>query len=288
MKIVIIGPNGQLGSTFIEQFTSMYDKTEFQIQPVPHSALDITKPAKVKEFFKFEQPEIVINCAGYTNVDLAESESGKCYKVNANGVENLLNATHTFGSLFITFSSDYVFDGTYTTPYTESSYTNPLSIYGKSKRMADRLVRGYNNYYNIRTSGLFVRGHQNFVTGILDQAANGKVIRVVQDQFAHLTYIPHLVNAIISLIRNRPRYGSYNLVNSGVDSWFEYAKRIVQMGGYDVEVHPVLASEFGGAARRPPRTELSISKFQTSTNDRMPTWVQGLDDFFYIDKCNLA
>lgn len=271
MKVMVTGSDGQLGSALVRELGDI-------AFPVPRSALDITDSKAVRHFFQFERPDIIINCAAYTNVNKAEFRGMEdCYAVNTTGVANLLRAAH--GPLFIQISTDYVFDGRRSDPYTERSTPSPLNIYGKSKKMAEDLLRGYGNYYIIRTSGLFAVGHRNFVTNILSQAKAGKVIKAVKDQFAHLTYVPHLARAISSLIQNQPRVGVYNIAGRNINSWFEYAKKIALLGGYDIEIQPVSASEFGGA-RRPAQTALSMEKYENTFCWQMPTWENGLRSFF--------
>ncbi len=271
MKIMVTGSEGQLGSALVRELRDL-------AFPVPRSALDITDAKEVKRFFQFERPDIIINCAAYTNVNKAEFRGMEdCYAVNATGVANLLRAAH--GPLFIQISTDYVFDGRRTDAYSERSTPSPLNIYGKSKKMAEDFLRTYGNYYIVRTSGLFSVGHRNFVTNILSQAQAGKSIKAVSDQFAHLTYVPHLARAICSMIQNQPRVGIYNVAGRGITSWYEYARKIIQLGGYDVPIQPVSASEFGGA-RRPARTELSMEKYNNTYCWQMPTWEYGLRSFF--------
>ena len=273
MKIMVTGSDGQLGSELVRQIGN-------EAFPVPHTVLDITRLKDVQRFFQFEQPDVIVNCAAYTQVNKAEFRgAADCYKVNTAGVACLLSGAAISRTLVIQISTDYVFDGYRMGSYTERSSTNPLNIYGKSKQVAEKLVREYEYGYILRTSGLFASGYKNFVTNILAQAKSGEVIKAVHNQFAHLTYVPHLAASICWFIMNRPPQGTYHIVNRGIESWYDYARHIVQLSHCPATVQPVSASEFGGA-KRPDRTELSMIKYEETRGNRIPRWETGLREFF--------
>jgi dTDP-4-dehydrorhamnose reductase len=276
MKIMVTGSDGQLGSELVKKLGN-------DAFPVPHRALDITDRRAVKRFFQFERPDAIVNCAAYTNVNKAEyRDAATCHAVNTTGVANLLLEAKS--AVFVQISTDYVFDGSRRVEeYTERSDRNPLNIYGKSKRAAENLVKEYERYYILRTSGLFTNGHRNFVTNILSQAREGKPIRAVTDQVAHLTYAPHLASVIVWFVYNQPRYGIYHTVNRGWASWYEHAETILRLGGYTNTIEPVNATAFGGASR-PPCTKLSTGKLEQLYSP-MPSRQDGLREFFERENC---
>jgi dTDP-4-dehydrorhamnose reductase len=273
-NVMVTGATGQLGSELVKRLGS-------RAIPVTHRELDITDRAAVRRWVQFEKPDAVVNCAAYTQVDAAEFRNPElCHMVNCEGVKNLVTAGIP---AFIQISSDYVFDGR-SRQYTEESTCRPLNIYGHSKVRAEEYLRAardqLENYFIIRTSGLFVAGHKNFVTNIIEQAEAGKKIRVANDLTTRITYVPHLVSAIIHFLDTPPGRGTYHIANTGSASWYEYACFILAQLNRSVECEPVSISALGGAPR-PRSSVLNLDKYTGLWSPpQMPGWKNAIKEFF--------
>jgi dTDP-4-dehydrorhamnose reductase len=276
MRVLITGANGQLGFCLARMLGD-------RAIPVDRDVFDITNLKECRRWFSFERVDAIINCAAYTNVNAAEyRESELCNRVNVEGVANLLQCCPNIP--FYQISTDYVFHGGSTTPYKPGANRNPCNIYGRSKMRAEDLVNATRSGHTIRTSGLYAVGYRNFVSNIVAQAQEGKTIKAAVDQTACLTYVPHLAKAIIHLLDSYHDRGIYHIAGEAATTWYEYAKTIVEVGGYDVPVIPVSASAFGGAPR-PKYSVLDCQKYyEVCSAPEMPTWRQGILEYFMTDR----
>lgn len=272
MRILIIGSGGQLGQAFMES------ETEHELVPVTSAELDITRLDEVRRVVGTIRPTVIINCAGFTKVDLAETDPTSAWRVNAVGPRNLAIATAELGIPLVHFSTDYVFDGWAGRPYHEYNATAPLSVYGKSKLAGEQAVISLTpRHYIIRIAWLY--HHQpgpngNFPLTMLRLATRGQV-RVVSDQYGSPTYAPHLVAAVLELI-GTSAYGTYHLAGHGGTSWYEMTLRLYKCFDLTVTVTPVATAEFPRAA---PRPHYAILTTIQSPEILLPPWENGLESF---------
>jgi dTDP-4-dehydrorhamnose reductase len=221
MKTVILG-DGQIGRALAEVMP--------EARVVTRNVVDLAKPATI-EGFDWAPFEVIINTTAYTDVDGAETESGalQAQAVNADGVATLAAAATKYDLKLVHFSSDYVFDGTSTTPYTESAQPHPLSSYGKSKASGDLAAAKTPKHYIIRTSSVYYQGGKNFVDTMLRLGAERPTLSVVSDQIMRPTYAGDIATVVGQLLERNAEFGIYNCQNSGEPvSWAGFAEAIFQ------------------------------------------------------------
>jgi dTDP-4-dehydrorhamnose reductase len=237
-QIVILGADGQLGRAF----SSLMPHAVF----LNRQNLDIGHPRQVVEKILRERaPNVVINCAAYTNVDRAEIEEERATTINGRAVGLLASVCHDLGAMFISYSSDYVFDGRFFgRPYREDDSTNPLSAYGRSKRLGEQLAGG--NGCIIRTSWVYGDG-RNFVRTMLKMATDNELaeVSIIDDQLGRPTYAVDLARATLRLLKTRPLPPVLHISNSGEElSWAAFARSIFQTAGLSVRVMPISTEEY--------------------------------------------
>ena len=197
-----------------------------------------------------ETPDIIIHCAAYTNVDKAEDESETAELINVKGTENLAKVCAKNNIPLVYISTDYVFDGEKTNPYTPDDSPNPINIYGKTKLGGEEVIKKYcEKYYIIRTSWLYGHHGKNFVETMLSLRGNPE-IKVVDDQIGCPTWTMDLSDGILKIINNKP-CGTYHVCGSGETSWFGFAKEVFKQAGISVNIIPCTTSEFPRPAKRP-------------------------------------
>lgn len=278
MKLLLTGANGQLAHDIIKQFKS---DSDFHIYAMSKKELDITNKEQVHEMMHQVKPDIVINAAAFTGVDLAETNSLQAYEVNSIGAYHLAKAAEEIGAIIVFISTDYIFNGKKGAPYIESDVPDPLSVYGNSKWLGERFVELVaTKYYIVRTSWLFGLQGNNFVKTMLLLAQKGEPIHVVNDQVGSPTYTKDLAYAIKQLI-GKP-YGIYHISNEGSCSWYEFAQTIWEMAGYDPTLIKETSTEqYGATAARPAYSLLSKERLYKN-GIGMRVWKEALQDF--IDK----
>lgn len=274
MKIVIIGAKGMLGSmlstVFSDYAPTLLDRDE----------IDIANADNVREVLLPLQPDVIINAAAYTNVDVAETtpeDAANAFLVNETGVKNLADMAKIMGATLVHFSTDYVFPGTEQSGYTENDSPGPaVNIYGQSKLAGERALKESGcNFYLIRTAWLYGPNGKNFVDTMLMLAKNNKQIQVVDDQTGCPTYTKDLSLFVKTLLEERYAYGIYHGVNAEQASWFEFAKAIfTTVPGMQVDVKPVPSSEFPRPAKRP-----TFSVLQNTKGPAMRSWKEALADY---------
>jgi len=239
--------------------------------------LDITDSRAVNARVDELRPEVIVNCAAYTKVDQAESEESAANAINGSAVELLAAAANRVNALLVQISTDFVFDGTKTTPYEVTDATNPLSAYGRSKLLGELAATHAERHLIVRTSWLFgVHGH-NFVEAIRNQVRKGNPLRVVSDQRGKPTYTPHLANAIIRLAVADVR-GVMHYADEDECSWFDFASAIAG----DYPVAPMTSEELVRPAKRPAYSVLSTERYQRVTGVAPESWQEGLAEYLSL------
>ena len=269
MTIAIVGAGGQLGHAFVKALPDA--------PALKRSDLDITEEATVRNVLTRLSPDVVINCAAYTDVDGAESNPDLAFAVNGTAPGRLAMICSDLGIGLVTFSTDYVFDGT-ADRYVESDQTKPINIYGASKLEGERLVlASLPNALVIRTSWLISATHRNFVETILDLAANGSV-KVVNDQWGRATCVDDLAQATLRSIEVGAT-GILHLANQGTLTWFELASRAATLAGMRAGVvEPCTTTEFPRPAPRPVRSVLESERLVELGVDPLPSIDESLPD----------
>ncbi len=277
MKILVTGAKGLLGTDLVPVLKA----SGHEILATDIEELDITDLDQVMALISAEKPEIIINCAAYTQVDKAEEEKDKAFAVNWLGVQNLALACSFHGITLCHFSTDYVFDGEKEGPYTPFDFPSPLNTYGWSKWMGEEcLQRICPDYFLLRTSWLYGQGGVNFVDTILNKAKNEAEIKVVSDQRGSPTWSRNLAQFVLRIISSK-KYGLYHVTDEtgGGISWFELAVEIVRLAGLPAKIMPVTSDEFPRPARRPKNSVLDLSWTKIAFNYQFPNWRDSLQSY---------
>lgn len=228
ITILVTGANGQLGNTIHE----LYSKNKFglDITFVTKGDLDVTDKESVSSIFNKNNFDYCINCAAYTNVDQAEKTPEIAYKVNAEGVKNLVEACKEANTVLIHISTDYVFDGEKGVPYTPIDLPNPINEYGKSKLLGEQYIQEIlTNYFIVRTSWLYSKKYgNNFYKSILAKAEKGEALSVTIEQTGCPTDAVNLTHYIFNIIvQNRSNFGIYHFCDKKTMTWYDFAKQIL-------------------------------------------------------------
>lgn len=276
MKILVTGGNGQLGSALRlanAKSQHLYIFTDIE-------ELNITSLESVEEFLKLEAVDVVINCAAYTAVDLAEDNEAEADAINSQAVAILAQACERHNATLIHISTDYIFSGKATTPYTEDAEPAPLNAYGRTKLAGERAVEDSGcKYIILRTSWLYSEFGRNFVKTIRDLTATRSEIKVVADQFGSPTYAGDLAEAIVQIIDSEQlsKTGTYNYSNLGECSWYDFAKEIAKKSGNNgCKISPCTTADYPTKAQRPLYSVLCKNKFIESFNITIPEWQESL------------
>ncbi len=275
MRLLITGASGMLGV----DVRRAAEEAGHEVAALSRHDLDICDASAVTDALGTVAPEVVINCAAYTNVDGAETEPDRAHEVNATAAGQLAAAAGAQGAWILHVSSDYVFSGAKDTPYLESDSTGPLSVYGNSKLAGERAVaRAVPGAHTIvRSAWLFGPYGPCFPDTMLRLAAQRDELTVVDDQVGCPTFTGHLARALVDLAE-RPRrpLGVVHAAASGECSWFGFAAEIVQAAGLSTPVRPISTAEFPRPARRPPYSVLRTAR---SDGPELPDWRAGLSEY---------
>lgn len=274
MRVAITGAAGQLGLECCRQLGSAaiaLDLPDF----------DITDAAQVLHELERLQPQAIINCAAYTQVDRAEQEPEACRAVNAEAVGHLAQAARRLDCPLIQISTDYVFGAAPgTRPRLESDLTAPRGVYAQTKWEGEQRALEWDKSFVVRTCGLY--GHtprrNNFVETMLKLGRQRSELAVVHDQHCTPTFAAHLTRALRFLLASRA-FGVYHVVNSGATTWFDFAREIFRQACIEVEVKPITTAEYGAAAPRPAYSVLDTSKYHALGGPAMPAYTDALAEY---------
>ncbi|WP_315323194.1 dTDP-4-dehydrorhamnose reductase [Fusobacterium pseudoperiodonticum] len=274
--ILLIGSNGQLG----QEFKKLFNNNNIKYLAVDHNELDISNEKEIKSFFELNNKfDIIINCAAYNEVDKGEEESAMVIKINTYGALELAKYAKEINAIYVTYSTDFVFDGKKREPYTEEDIPNPLSEYGKSKANGEKLVlENYEKSYVIRTSWLFGIGGNNFNKQVINWSKTKDILKIADDLVSVPTYAKDLAYFSWKLIQTG-RFGLYHITNSGVASKYEQAKYILEKIKWKGKIERAKADDFKSPAERPKYSKLSSEKVENLLGEKIPNWENGLDRF---------
>ena len=267
-KIIVTGCNGQLGRAV----NKLYENDgRYELVNTDVGELDITNIDEVMSFAREVKPYAIINCAAHTGVEACETEEDKAYRINAIGPRNLSIAATETNAKLIHISTDYVFDGKGTRPYTEFDAVGPQGMYGRTKLAGENFVRQFaDRYFIIRTAWLYGDG-KNFVKTMLRLSETNDKVRVVKDQVGSPTSAEELAKAIAFLLPTE-NYGLFHGTCEGDCSWAEFTEEIFRLAGKKTVVEAITTEEFGAKAPRPAYSILENYMFKLTSDFMFADW----------------
>ena len=314
--IWLIGCKGMLGSEVAKQLDENklpWVGTDKEVDITNPQALeDFVNKIETAAYFPSELPKQdrkinwIINCSAYTNVDKAEEEPELAEKLNAAGPLNIARTARSIGAKLIHISTDYVFNGKGTSPYTEEMPKDPLGVYGKTKAAGeDAIMKEMNTYYIIRTAWLYGYDGKNFVYTMTKAMSSHESVRVVNDQKGTPTFAPDLANVILRIIdkndnaksffgkNSAPAYGIYHFTDAGQISWYDFALEIYKLGRkfgritQECKVESCTTDEYGANVQRPAWSVLDKSKISKALKIKIPEWQNSLEKFMKNERFNV-
>jgi len=275
-KVLVTGGKGQLGQS-LQSISNDFKTLDFVF--LGSSDLDISKKKEVENYFSKNHFDYCINCAAYTAVDKAEEEQEKAKQINEIGAKNLAHACFKNSVTLIHISTDFVFDGTAKLPYTEEDTTNPISVYGKTKRDGElAIISNLPQHFIIRTSWLYSEFAGNFVKTMLRLSKEREELSVVDDQTGCPTYAKDLAEVILKIIDSQSNnFGIYHYSNQGQITWYDLAKEIFKQSNADINLYKTDSNTFKTLATRPKYSVLNTSKIHSLLNLEPIQWEKSLE-----------
>jgi dTDP-4-dehydrorhamnose reductase len=272
MKVLVTGAGGMLGrDVVLAAGNAGHDVVGFG-----HTELDVTDAGALGSKFELERPDVVINCAAWTDVDGAEASEQEALAVNGAAAGNVASAAAEIGASVVYVSSDYVFDGSKGAPYVETDQTAPLSAYGRTKLAGEEATAAANKrHFVVRSSWLFGIGGSNFVETMLRLASTQNEVLVVRDQVGSPTYTWHLAYGIVRLIEG-VEFGIHHMAAGGACSWYDFAREIFDQAKVECLVLSATTDMLGRPA---PRPAYSALESQREHAIELPSWQNGLSAY---------
>jgi dTDP-4-dehydrorhamnose reductase len=273
--VAVTGARGMLGSDIVAEM----DNRGHEVLPLGKDELDITDYKQVKKIFHRERPDVIINCAAYTDVDGSEDNRFRAISVNGLGPRNLALVCNEYQIDLVHISTDYVFDGLKEGAYSIFDSTAPLNTYGFSKVLGERYVFALSHrYYLLRTSWLFGLSGDNFVEKILRLSRERSELQMVEDQVGSPTYTADLARLVGDLIKTRC-FGVYHATNPGYTSWYGFAREIAALNYLNVKIQPAKSADMNGAATRPANSRLDPFPLKETLGYLLPPWQDALSRY---------
>ncbi|WP_417356015.1 dTDP-4-dehydrorhamnose reductase [Flavobacterium sp.] len=278
MVVLVTGASGQLGQS-IKHIAASHSSLSFYYADSKEG--DITNKATLEKLFKEVKPDYCINAAAYTAVDKAETDKEQAYAVNVTGAKNLAEVCNARGVKLIHISTDFVFDGTKSTPYTEEDITNPQGVYGLTKRQGEQEIENaLKEHYIVRTSWLYSQFANNFMKTMLRLAAERDSLGVIDDQKGTPTNAVDLAEAMLKIIESgKAAYGIYHYSNEGETSWYGFAKQIFETNNVNIDLKPIPTSAYPTPAKRPQYSVLDKSKIKDTFDLQINNWQDSLQPY---------
>lgn len=280
MRLLILGSNGQLGCSLKEV---LKDESNVKAIYSTRNDFDITDFSSMSSFLKENKCDVVINCIAYTAVDMAEKNESEAYEVNSEFVGKLGALSKELNFKLIHISTDYVFDGVSSEPYTESDTALPQTVYGSSKLAGENvLFKTQPQAVVVRTSWLYSNFGRNFFLAMLAKARAGEPVKVVKDQIGSPTFAGDLAKTLLKIASSEKWVpGIYHYSNEGSASWYEFAKSIYLLAGADKNLcAPIESNAFKTLAKRPSFSVLDKSLIKKTFNLEIPSWEESLNKMF--------
>lgn len=304
MKVFVTGVCGQLGHDVMNELAKRgYEGVGTDITPVysgvmddsavtkaPYVSLDITDKATVEKTIKEVNPDVIVHCAAWTAVDMAEDDDKveKVRAINAGGTQNIADVAKAIDAKMVYISTDYVFDGQGSEPWQpDCKDYKPLNIYGQTKLEGELAVSNtLEKYFIVRIAWVFGKNGKNFIKTMLKVGKNHDEVKVVNDQIGTPTYTFDLARLLVDMIETE-KYGYYHATNEGgYISWYDFTKEIYKVAGYSTKVTPVTTEEYGlSKAARPFNSRLDKSKLVENGFTPLPTWQDAVKR--YIDELDM-
>ena len=284
-NLLVIGGSGQLGNEFKRESILLNDHNFY----FPNlKEVDIANYNSILNFIKKHKINVIINCAAYTNVSLAEKEKKKCLKVNEIGVKNLVNACELCSIKLIHFSTDYVYNGKRNKPLDEEAVCQPINFYGYSKRIGEKHIENSKiESIIIRTSWLYSKFGKNFVNTIIEKAKKENSIKVVDDEFGSPTYARDLAKTTLQILLSYEiidgKNKIYNFSNLGQTSWFNFAKKIITIYDLKCKILPISSDSFQSAVNRPKYSVMDKSRIINDFDVKINSWQKSLKNYIKND-----
>lgn len=263
-KVLVTGKNGQLGQS-INKIAAEYPNLDFTF--IGRDELDLSESSSIERFFNNKSFDAIINCAAYTAVDKAETETELADQINHLAVGQLASIAKQQNAYFIHLSTDYVFDGTSSKPYQETDTTNPINVYGLTKLKGEQAIQEIKpKGAIIRTAWVYSEFGNNFVKTMLKLGKERTSLNVIADQVGTPTYATHLAKVIIVLLLNdintETQLETYHFANDGVCSWYDFAKTIFELANMPCQVNPIESKDYPTPAKRPHYSVLNKEKIK--------------------------
>jgi dTDP-4-dehydrorhamnose reductase len=270
MKILVLGKNGQVGFDLIH----LLENRKIEYVALDRNDVNLAEIESIKNLLAKYEFDVLVNCAAYTKVDLAETEVELATKINALAVGEMAKACKEKSAKLVHISTDYVFAGDKSSSYLETDKTDPQSVYGMSKLQGEELALNLNDKtWVLRTAWVYGESGSNFAKTIAGLLKQGKELNVVDDQIGAPTWSKNIAKAILDLIENSPDYGIFNCTNQGETSWFEFAQEIAKTLNLEVKkIKPEKSTNINRPATRPSYSVLSNSKWIKAGLPPLPNW----------------
>ncbi len=273
-KVLVSGANGQLGWE-LAQAAKLFPN--FQFVFVDRNAMDLSNPNELSSIVNLFAPDAIINTAAYTAVDKAESENELAHTINAEAVATLASIAKQKNIPFITYSTDYVFNGNATSPYLTDTELDPVNFYGNTKADGEQMAMAENeNTIIIRTSWVFSSHGNNFVNTMMRLMKERDALNIVGDQKGRPTYAKDLANAtiqiLIALNEGKQIRGIYHYANKGETTWFGFAEKIKALAGLQCDLKAISSDQFPTPAKRPYYSVLDTQKIENDLGIEIPSW----------------
>ena len=287
MVVLVTGANGQLGQA-IQSVLGNYPSIDFVF--CSSSELNIIDKNNCETIFKKYKPQFCINAAAYTAVDKAELEPEKAYAINVVGAENLAAICKTHDTILLHVSTDFVFDGLATEPYSEEAVPNPTGVYGLTKLQGEQAIQNtWEKHVIIRTSWVYSQFANNFMKTMLRLATERDSLSVVSDQIGTPTNAVDLAVCLLAIIsaqhptpNTQHLYGVYNFSNEGQCSWYDFAKEIFRINSVSINLQPIPTTAYPTPAKRPAYSVLDKSKLKQVFGIEVKSWEESLKNVKYI------
>jgi dTDP-4-dehydrorhamnose reductase len=281
MVVLVTGAKGQLGQAL--QFI-VPNHPEVQFVFCDSKELDITNLSNIKQIFEHFKPHYCINTAAYTAVDKAESEPEKAHLINVVGVKNLAEVCKEFDTTLLHISTDFVFDGTKDSPYSEDDIPNPTGVYGQTKLEGEKAIQEtWDKHFIVRTSWVYSQFGNNFMKTMLRLASERDKLSVVNDQIGTPTNAVNLAEILVKIIQSSithhpspNTFGIYNFSNEGQCSWYDFAKKIFEFNNITIILEPIPTTSFPTSAKRPTFSVLDKTKIKNKFGVEVKCWETSL------------
>jgi len=275
MKVMVTGGHGLLGTAVSQEL----EKNNIEYVAVGRNNFDITDKEKVMYEIKKYNPDIIIHCAAYTKVDMAEIEREECERINVEGTNNVVQACKSIDATLIFISTDYIFSGEKEGVYEIYDEPSPVNFYGETKLKAEKIVKdSLIKFFIIRISWLFGENGINFVKTMMRLANEKTELSVVNDQVGSPTFSKDLAKLLVSMMITN-KYGIYHATNEGYCNWAEYAKEIFKIISEDITVNEISSEEYNSRAKRPRNSKLSKQSLVDNGFELLPDWKNAVNRY---------